>query len=290
MEAGSNHEIYAYLDKLSTNELKEILHTDYECGLNDNSMILYILSLIEKREAINYDEDVAWIEFQQYYNTPEGCDKSLYPCNNGGPIKKEHKTVNTKLFLSKITVAIFTIILLFSGMIVAQASGIDVLGMLGSWTNEIFYFVNKNQSIQDTENSLAEKQKYYLDMRESLAAHDFSEGFAVSWIPDDFTTLTEEYLSDEYSSTLHFAFVGDNDRFFSFDVTFYQSISQVENMTFEKDDDWVDCYTSGERTFYILSNDDSLTATWTGSDGFNVTISGNLRKNELKRIIDSIEK
>lgn len=290
MEAGSNHDIYAYLDKLSTNELKEILHTDYEYGLNDNLMILYILSLIEKREAINYDEDAAWIEFQQYYNTHEGCDKSLYPCDNSGSIKREHKTANTKLFLSKIAVAIFTIVLLFSGMVVAQAAGIDVFGMLGSWTNETFHFVNRNQSIQDTEKSLVEKQKYYLNMRESLAAQGFSEGFAASWIPNDFTTLTKEYLSDEYSSTLHFAFTGDKDRFFSFDVTFYQSATQVENMTFEKDDNWVDSYTSGERTFYILSNDDSLTATWTGSDGFNVTIAGNLCENELKQIIDSIGK
>ena len=50
----------------------------------------------------------------------------------------------------------------------------------------------------------------------------------------------------------------------------------------------VEQYTSGTKTVYILSNNDTITTTW--SDGLIFeTICGNLTVEEFKKIIDSID-
>lgn len=57
---------------------------------------------------------------------------------------------------------------------------------------------------------------------------------------------------------------------------------------YEKDDNLVEEYTSNQRTFYILSNIDSTTAAWSDAQSLEVTISGNISKDEIISIIDSI--
>ena len=70
-------------------------------------------------------------------------------------------------------------------------------------------------------------------------------------------------------------------------LSIYYYSFDVESTIFEKDDSEVLTYESHGRTFYIFSNLDSMTSTW--SDGrFNVTIAGQLEVKEIKKIIDSM--
>ena len=56
---------------------------------------------------------------------------------------------------------------------------------------------------------------------------------------------------------------------------------------FEKDAENVEQYSNNQQTFYILSNVDTITATW--SDGLLVEqIAGNISDEDIKKIIDSI--
>lgn len=87
--------------------------------------------------------------------------------------------------------------------------------------------------------------------------------------------------------TINVAFQGAEEQFFSLLITHYKTTDDLDLYTFEKDNSVVEQYTSGQKTFYILSNDDTVTATW--SDGLLVeSISGNLTMEEIKTIIDSI--
>ena len=62
----------------------------------------------------------------------------------------------------------------------------------------------------------------------------------------------------------------------------------MESFIFEKDKLPVEQYTSGGKTFYIFSNDDTITAVW--ADGLiHESIAGNLTVEEFKKIIDSID-
>lgn len=81
-----NDEKYAYLNRLSTEQLEELLRMDMEMAEPGNEdVVFHILEVIEQREDEHPtgripDVDKAWAEFQEYYNIPEGVDASLYPC------------------------------------------------------------------------------------------------------------------------------------------------------------------------------------------------------------------
>ena len=76
---------YAYLNRLSTEQLEELLRVDMEESKPGNEdVVFHILEVIEQRENEHPtgripDVDKAWAEFQEYYNVPEGADASLYP-------------------------------------------------------------------------------------------------------------------------------------------------------------------------------------------------------------------
>ena len=81
-----NDEKYAYLNRLSTEQLEELLRMDMEMAEPGNEdVVFHILEVIEQREDEHPtgripDVDKAWAEFHEYYNVPEGADDSLYPC------------------------------------------------------------------------------------------------------------------------------------------------------------------------------------------------------------------
>ena len=79
---------YAYLDQLSTEELRQLLCADIDSPVNgDDEAIFYILEVIESREQAHPsspfpDLGKSWKEFNELYNTPEAADISLYPIEN----------------------------------------------------------------------------------------------------------------------------------------------------------------------------------------------------------------
>ena len=75
-----NDEKYAYLNRLNTEQLEELLRMDMEMAEPGNEdVVFHILEVIEQREDEHPtgripDVDKAWAEFQEYYNIPEGGD------------------------------------------------------------------------------------------------------------------------------------------------------------------------------------------------------------------------
>ena len=73
-----NSEKYAYLNRLSTEQLEELLRMDIEeTEPGNEDVVFHILEVIEQRENEHPmcripDVDKAWAEFQEYYNVPEG--------------------------------------------------------------------------------------------------------------------------------------------------------------------------------------------------------------------------
>ena len=69
-----NDEKYAYLNRLNTEQLEELLRMDMEMAEPGNEdVVFHILEVIEQREDEHPtgripDVDKAWAEFQEYYN------------------------------------------------------------------------------------------------------------------------------------------------------------------------------------------------------------------------------
>ena len=96
MASPSKNQNYAYLSRLSTQKLLELLAAAPAPAETpeDKAYIDAIVEVVLEREerhptGLLPDPEQAWEEFQQYYNTPEGEDLSLYPAENPGTAPSE---------------------------------------------------------------------------------------------------------------------------------------------------------------------------------------------------------
>lgn len=277
-----NREMYAYLDRLSTQRLEEMLLADLEddSGRDTSEVIFHILEVLRKREDSAMpapDADRAWEDFQRYYNTPEGRGQALYPCEEARQEpEKKPKPRHTPLWRT-LRIAAATVALLFALMIGAQASGVNVFGALAQWTSETFHFGEKSE-IQ------SENYQMFLDL---LVENDISKKYAPTWCPSGFVASEPTVSSDVKSVSILISFSNAGGNTFNVGIDRYNLQTALESGAFEKNDISVESYLSRGKTFYIFSNENFIMATW--ADGaLSESIWGDLSLDDLKAIIDSI--
>lgn len=286
----NEYESGTYWDQLSTEQLEDILRADIASPnqMNDET-VFHILEVLEKREKENPsgrlpDTDQAWQEFQKYYNIPEGEGESLYPIRNTQ--EKRSASVPTKtrhVFRPrKILVVAAVLILMFGGMLTAQAAGVDVFGAIGRWTEETFHF-----ELPINHDDLAGETDY--NLRNASQKAGLPGSVAPIWCPEGFIpkTPTNTHVED-YVDTAVCEYINENEnRSYFVDISYYYNSADVEATIFEKDGSEVVTYSSNRGTFYIFSNIDVLAATWSNGH-LSITIAGDLQLEELEKIIDSI--
>lgn len=278
----------AYLEQLSTEQLEDILRADLASeGQENDEAVFHILEVLEKREKENPtgrlpDTDQAWKEFQQYYNIPEGEGQSLYPVRSD---PERHSaptsTKRSRRFRPrKILIVAAVLVLMFGSMLTAQAAGVDVFGAIGRWTEEKFHFEITPASEDGTTDYTFREASRKRGLPQSLIPTWYPKGFESSEPIDD---SVEDYVDSVYCEYIN----KEENRSYSVMVSRYYDSNSIAATVYEKDDTKVEIYENNGRNFYIMSNLDTLTATW--SDGkMSIDISGQLEINELKHIIDSI--
>lgn len=291
-----NNEKYAYLNRLSTEQLEELLRADMEASKPGNDeAVFHILEVIEQRENQQPtgripDVEEAWKEFQREYDLPEGEGMSLYPCVPEGeepvpPVRRRsaasrrprlHRRVKQSL------VALTAVVVVVCGMAAAQAAGFDVLGMLGQWTDEIFHFTSGPESGE----SAAPMNENTRLLREALASVGIDEDLAPTWFPEGFTAEEPKIVNSAIGSAIHVALSNKNGCFLNVIVKQYHSPEHLESTNFEKNPE-IEQYSNGHQMFYLFTNSNTITATW--ADGLLMEqILGNIDEGEIKLVIDSI--
>lgn len=286
----NEYESGTYWDQLSTEQLEDILRADIASPnqMNDEA-VFHILEVLEKREKENPsgrlpDVDQSWQEFQKYYNIPEGEGESLYPIRNNQEKRSASVPTKTRRVFRprKILVVAAVLILMFGGMLTAQAAGVDVFGAIGRWTEETFHF-----ELPINHDDLAGETDY--NLRNASQKAGLPGSVAPIWCPEGFVpkTPTNTHIED-YVDTAVCEYINENEnRSYFVDISYYYNSSDVEATIFEKDDSEVVTYSSNRGTFYIFSNIDVLAATWSNGH-LSITVAGDLQLEELEKIIDSI--
>ena len=279
----NEYESGTYWDQLSTEQLEDILRADIASPnqMNDEA-VFHILEVLEKREKENPsgrlpDVDQAWQEFQKYYNIPEGEGESLYPIRNNQEKRSASVPTKTRSVFRprKILVVAAVLILMFGGMLTAQAAGVDVFGAIGRWTEETFHF----DIVQDND-----RTSLY---QETATPAKIPQDFVPTWVPDGFEGAEPQVDTVENYMSSIICVYSNQEKTYSVDIEHYYNKADIETLVIEKYDTNVCSYESNGKTFYIMSDMEYLTATWT--DGtFVETISGQLSMDEIKTIIDSI--
>lgn len=290
MAEREQYERNAYLDQLSTEELEEILRLDaMKPGQENEEAIFHILEVLEKREQENPtrgipDVEQAWKEFQTYYNIPEGEGQSLYPMGDTEYAKElPEETEKVIRFRPKKSLIVALIaVLLFGSMITVQVSGIDVFGAIGRWTEETFQFSIPTEAAKNTENM---DQVFYDAAEEVGIPEQFLPlGYLKGYEPME----PERHCVEDYMESVSCEYYNEKeDNGYLVMVAHYHDPSDLEATIYEKDDGEVVTYQSNGRMFYIFSNVNTFTATW--SDGsFEITIIGDVELEQMEKIIDLI--
>lgn len=298
MAKNDGNEKYAYLNRLSTEQLEELLRADFESPEHgDTDVIFHILEVIKKREEEHPtgrlpDVDKSWEEFQQYYNIPEGEGLSLYPTEEEETATqpKSVKVVRFRPALKLAGLVAAIVVGVFGLMVTAQAAGIDVFGAIGRWTEETFHFVaSPGGAVQDGASITPSPENigYYNSLQAALEKCGITEDLVPTWYPEGFEASEPTVSSNDFGDKISCLFSDTSGKSFTIAVKCYKSVSNMETRTFEKDDMSVQQYVSGQKSFYIFSNVDTVTATW-AEEALMITISGNLLPSEIKTIIDSI--
>jgi len=295
-------------DRLSTDELLSILHADLNSDPQERlspESIKRIVKTLRKRdeESGKYksvDVAAAWERFQaENVFLPEKNDiagsssKDLeketpnkYRSNLGDArLPRRHPVILRKL----ITVAA-VISLLFVTMLVAQAVGIDVFGAIGRWTDETFQFVllpKEGPALQEDGNMSSVSENHAL-LQTALNDCGITETLAPSWFPEGFSLFEHKIINNDSGNTVSFFFKDTKQEYFTIQIIKVSSASDIETYLFEKDDSAVKQYVSQGKTFYLLSNLDNQTATWSDGNSLVMIILGNISENDIKAMIDSI--
>ena len=297
-----NSEKYAYLNRLSTEQLEELIRMDVEESKPGNEdVVFHILEVIEQRENEHPtgripDVDKAWAEFQEYYNVPEGADTSLYPCETVSDDSSENtaehcscRMPRMRRWLKQGLGAVIAIAVVFGGIVVAQAAGVDVFGTIGRWTNNVFHFdLSADETSTSTGIYVGEGISEYAALQETLASVGIDENLAPTWFPVGFNASDPEILTTNINDTVCLELFNEkNGQYISIEIIRYNTEQHLQATQFEKDANNVEQYSNEHQTFYILSNADTITATWS-NDLIMMQLSGNIPKDDLKKIIDSI--
>ena len=299
MASPSKNQNYAYLSRLSTQKLLELLAAAPAPAETpeDKAYIDAIVEVVLEREerhptGLLPDPEQAWEEFQQYYNTPEGEDLSLYPAENPGTAPSEPAPSQTEYrpqrrpkrhFFRRVVIVAAVVVCIA----LPPALGFEnVFQLIGAWTDDIFLLNN----VSSLEGNEIEADKKSVDIEEILGELNYSENIFPTWIPEGFElekVITNEFvLSGKTELRIHYK-NGQTRELITFTYNVYNSIASGTMTAFEKDANALEEYFVGDVTHYIFENLGKYIALW-NQNNIECAISGDVSLTELKEMLNSI--
>lgn len=299
MASPSKNQNYAYLSRLSTQKLLELLAAAPAPAETpeDKAYIDAIVEVVLEREerhptGLLPDPEQAWEEFQQYYNTPEGEDLSLYPAENPGTAPSEPAPSQTEYrpqrrpkrhFFRRVVIVAAVVVCIA----LPPALGFEnVFQLIGAWTDDIFLLNN----VSSLEGNEIEADKKSVDIEEILGELNYSENIFPTWIPEGFElekVITNEFVfSGKTELRIHYK-NGQTRELITFTYNVYNSIASGTMTAFEKDANALEEYFVGDVTHYIFENLGKYIAVW-NQNNIECAISGDVSLTELKEMLNSI--
>ncbi len=290
--AKENHaEKFAYLDQLSTEELEEIVRAHMDAPEDQNEeAIFHVLEVLNKRakkdpDGIRFEKERVWQDIQTIYNVPEGVGRSLYPVDDGesGEGSEGNARSTSKAPAKKgvrwrwgLAVAAAAILLFSCLMVGAQAAGIDVFGFLARWTADTFHFAPSTSG-------------FYSVIQDTFDQNHFPKEQAPQWYPKGFVMGEPEVTNKTLFTTIVLPFSNDSEgKLFFIQAWRYSSPEELAACNYQWEPGSQEEYTSGNKTFVIVENEDHVTATWSDRDTLMMTIAGDISVQDIEKMIDSI--
>ena len=192
--------------------------------------------------------------------------------------------------LRTVLVAAVLVACLFSGMVVAQASGLDVFGAIARWTADAFSFGDVSTlAASDIEEQLfyTEPDKTVPEEYKELQTELKHRGFPLYFpeIPEGFELVDNFLYVSVQDGGLNYSncYLRESDMI---GLAVNQNIETPEKI-YEKDDSPVEEYLYNGVMHYLFTNLDNQVAVWIVGD-LEYSISTTLSKDELKELVQSV--
>lgn len=265
-------------DVMTTEELEEILRLDAQAPEergSDTEMILYVMEVLAARKRNNGHAGNTALEayesFKQNY---------LPEVDNVEPASRA-STKNRITFprwLRSLTATAAVLAILLVGSVTAQAFGLNIWEAVVKWTQETFQFGEWGDS--NAINDLP-----YASLQEALKKGNIPIGFVPTIIPDGFV-LADINVEYQPLQIAYKAKYTNGEQVLRITVQNYLDKIPVY---VEQSDGLVEEYEVAGVTYYLFSDIGVVKAVWINGS-YECNIFGNVTIEELKQMIDSIEK
>lgn len=275
------------LQKLSVPELEKLLCSASQLPEEDTDEAFYDLVeqvLLQKEQERPSgrlpDVDKAWADFQTEYknfSTTGGCctppEKESVQANSPKKPSRMHR------LLQHLATAAAAVTIVVLSVIVAQASGIDVLGAVARWTEDTFHF--------KATGGYAEGNNPVMHLQEAIGFIRIPESLCPLDIPDDYEIASISTTENE-GYRLFACSIINSDKL-EILITIIQPLSKSAQGfgQYEKDANPVEECQIGSRVFYLFSNNNTSTAAW--SDGqYSISVFGGVTVPDMRQILNSL--
>lgn len=286
-----------FLERLSIEELEALLKLS---GDPDDVELLFdtVVEEVVAREKENPtgrlpDVDTAWDELQMLYQNMPVEERLPLPLSEGISPAGDHGSTSLassaedkprRVSFRKVarTAAIMAaaVVLCLALMVGAQAAGADVFGALARWTDDTFHFETWSaeptycEALHDT-------------IQEVLDTQGILGEFAPTWYPDGYKVTSVKTSEDTLGHSIDITLLNEVESAFSIRLDRYNQNNYIDPLTFEIESGSVEDYLSNGKTYYIFTNAEMTTATFSNSTTL-YRIWGELDIYEMKHMIDSI--
>ena len=275
------HQDFAKYDAMSTEELEEILRLDLDAPPeqeSDTEVLLTIMEILAQRKKEPENKAFEALDsFRRNYMPEEDQTAAILHCNK----KTYSRTPARWLRTLAATAAVVALILLSS--VTAKAFGWDIWDAVIKWTEDTFHISIGGSSDASEPND--SDGLFYDSLVEALEEERVNVALAPTWFPTGYDlskiTIERTPLQRVYTAIYHNSGV-------SLRITVREYMDSDPEYI-EQGEGLIEIYEKSGIKYYILSNYDKLRAVWVNGS-FECYILGNLSIDEIKAMIDSIEK
>lgn len=272
---------FSKYDSMETEELEQILRLDAEAPEgteSDTELLLYVMEVLaSRRNNTNITGNTAqqaWESFQQNY-MPLDIHDSKSQTNN---------RVTSAPWVRRLIAAAAVIALVILIPVSAKAFSLEKLwDVIATWAKETFSFIGSEDIAghEVTASSLED----CISLQDALMKSNRDPNIAPTWMPNGFALDKIEKAVSPVRE-IYLATYRNGNRILRIKI---QSFLDGGSEKIEINEDLIELYESGDLVFYIFTNNTHLRAIW-ATDSYECDITGDISIDELRKMIDSIEK
>ena len=286
MEDGKSQALTPHqLEEWSDEQLRQMLLAQMEAEEVDVELVRSITAILASRgeeKGHEIDAHSAYETFQQEYAGtpalfPEASAIAETPVK-GNSVPRQYRPHR---FIKAVIVAAVIMAFFLGTTIIANASGLDLWGIITRWTKDVFGIT---QDGTDSESIHHEQIDSYEHLRLSLAEHGVYQSVVPNYLPEGYSPQAMT-IGSTFEGTFIRCVMSNGDN----EIMLRYIISNTEQPTiyYTKDDVVPEIYCINSIEHHIMTNEQEYIISWT-NENIVCDISGVLNYDDVILMINSI--